>query len=355
MKKLLIILLLFIPSSIKALDVSASSYILMDMDSGRVLIGENIHKIRSVASISKIMTALLAVEDDKLNEKITIGSEINSAYGSAIYIKEGEILTLKELLYGLMLRSGNDASLSIAKNVGGSVENFVNLMNKRAEKLGMTNTIFSNPNGLDETDGNYSTAYDMAILTSVAMKNKIYREIVKTKKHILKTNMNTYSWDNKNKLLRIYKYSTGGKTGYTIKAKRTLVNTASRNNMNLVVVTLNDGNDFSDHIDLFEYAFSKYNKYQIVKKGDIEIIDSYYKNYTYYVKNNFDYLLDKTEKDNIIIKFVIEKKRDIKSDMEIGKLQVYLADEIIHEEKIYIKKEKEKISLFDKIKSWFRL
>ena len=258
MKKLVLILLLLIPINIKAYSSSASSVVLMDMDSLNVIYGKNMHEIRSVASISKIMTAITAIENADINSTVTIGEEITASYGSGIYIKQGEEITLEALLYGLMLRSGNDAALAIANYVGGDVDNFVLMMNEKAKEIGMKNSTFNNPHGLDENGGNLSTAYDMALLTSYAMQNETYRKIVSTKKYTLKTNMNYYSWINKHKLLHAYNYVTGGKTGFTDIAKRTLVTTASKDNVNLVVVTLNDGNDFLDHINLFEEAFNNY-------------------------------------------------------------------------------------------------
>ena len=165
MKKILVLLLLLIPIKVGAIETSATSAILMDQDSNRILYAKDIHNVRSVASISKIMTAIVAIENGKLEKKITIGDEIDKAYGSGIYIKKGEKLTLENLLYGLMLRSGNDAALAIAHNVGGSVSKFVEMMNEMANKIGMKNTTFNNPSGLDEEDGNFSTAYDMALLT----------------------------------------------------------------------------------------------------------------------------------------------------------------------------------------------
>ena len=203
MKKIVLLLLFLIPINIKAIDTSATSSILMDMNSNRILYEKNIHSIRSIASISKIMTAIIAIESGKLNDKVIIGSEIKTSYGSGIYIKEGEVLTLKDLLYGLMLRSGNDAALAIAKYVGGSVDKFVDLMNKKAKELKMTNTTFNNPSGLDQNKGNYSTAYDMALLTSYAMKLDDYKKITSTKKYTLTTNKNTYVWINKNKFLSL--------------------------------------------------------------------------------------------------------------------------------------------------------
>lgn len=353
MKKFILFLILLFPACIKAIDISATSAILMDMDSGRILYGKNINNIRSVASISKIMTGILAVESDKLDEEVIIGDEIDGSYGSGIYIKKGEKMTIRDLTYGLMLRSGNDASLAIAHHTSGSIDKFVKLMNQKAKQLNMRNTTFNNPNGLDEDKGNYSTAYDMALLTSYAMKNEDYREIVKTKKYTLKTNLNVYSWTNKNKLLRTYKYTTGGKTGFTVKARRTLVTTASLNNLNLVVVTLNDGNDFKDHMDLFDYAFDNYKSYEILKKGSINIPgEKYYKGYSFYIKNEYRYPLSKEEKDNIIIKYELEKIRNIKNNIKVGIVKVYLGDEQLYSEDIYIKKKEAKKNFWISIKEW---
>ena len=227
MKKIILIaILLLFPLSVLGLESNGQCTILMDQDSGRILYAKDVNTVRSVASISKIMTAILAIESKKLDDIVEIGEEINGSYGSGIYIKVGEKMRLRDLVYGLMLRSGNDAALAIAHYVGGSVSKFVEMMNEKAKEIGMKNTTFSNPSGLDNEKGNYSTAYDMAILTKYAMQNEEYRKIVGTKKYVIKTNMNTYVWNNKNKLLSLYKYTTGGKTGFTEIAKRTLVSTA---------------------------------------------------------------------------------------------------------------------------------
>lgn len=356
MKKFLLLLLVMIPINICAIETSARSAILMDTDSNRILYEKNIHEVRSVASISKIMTAVVAIESGKLNDKVIVGDEIGKAYGSGIYIKVGEELTLKDLLYGLMLRSGNDAALAIAKYVGGSVEDFVTMMNDKAKKIGMKNTTFNNPSGLDQEKGNYSTAYDMAILTSYAMKLEDYKTITSTKKYTLTTNKNTYSWINKNKLLSIYKYTTGGKTGFTEIAKRTLVSTASKDNTNLVVVTLNDGNDWQDHQNLFEYGFANYTNLKMLSKGKLNIYDEkYYDDYELYIKNDYSYLIQNSEQNNLIFKYELEKKRNIKDGDEAGVLSIYLADKKIHEEVIFAKEllKQEKESFFAKIKDWF--
>jgi D-alanyl-D-alanine carboxypeptidase len=325
------------PNKVNAININASSAILMDIDSHRILYSKDIHNIRSVASISKVMTAILAIESGKLDEEVVIGEEINKAYGSGIYIKTGEKLKLRDLIYGLMLRSGNDAALAIANFVSKDTESFVKLMNEKANEIGMNDTTFNNPSGLDEEKGNYSSAYDMALLMSYAYKNDDFKKITGTKKYTLKTNMNTYVWNNKNKLLSSYKYTTGGKTGYTKIAKRTLVTTASKNGLNLVVVTLNDGNDWNDHKNLFEYGFNNYKKHQILNKNNFKIDnEKYYKNYNLYIKNNYYYPTDITEEENITIKINLKKIRKIKNNTKVGEAIIYLGDKKLHMEDIFI-------------------
>lgn len=352
MKKLLL-LLLIVPFNVKAYDTYATSAIIMDMDSNNVIYSDNINAVRSVASISKIMTAIVAIENADVNDMVVIGDEILSAYGSGIYIKQGEELSLEDLLYGLMLRSGNDAALAIAKYVGGDVDNFVNMMNDKAVEIGMKNTTFNNPHGLDVDGGNLSTAYDMALLTSYAMKNDEYKKIVATKKYTLKTNMNYYSWINKNKLLHSHNFITGGKTGFTDVARRTLVTTASMDNINLVVVTLNDGNDFNDHIKLYEEAFSNYKNYQILEKGEINIIDENYYLDSLYIENSFYYTLPKNVNNEVLLNFKLDKKTEYDSGDKVGVVDVIINGKSVHTEEIYILRKCEELNFWAKLKAWF--
>lgn len=354
---LFIVIPLFFPIKTMAFETSATSSILLDMDSQRILYSKDIHNKRSVASISKIMTAILAIESGKLEDVVLVGDEVLKSYGSGIYIKQGEHIKLIDLIYGLMLRSGNDAALAIANYVGGSVDNFVKLMNEKAIDLGMKNSEFNNPSGLDEEKGNYSTAYDMALLTSYAMKNETYKQIVSTKKYKVKTDLNYYGWTNKNKLLFSYKYSTGGKTGFTEIAKRTLVTTASKDNFNLVAVTLNDGNDFEDHRNLFEEAFSSFTNYEILKKGDLSIPgENYYKNCKLYLTESFSYPFLEQEKKFITIKYELNKLRSFDNGEVVGMTKVFVNNEQIKELPIYVLKQDEepKSSFFQKIIDWFK-
>lgn len=328
----------------------------MDTDNNRILYAENAHYTQSVASISKIMTAIVVIENIDIKKQITVGDEILKAHGSGIYVKQGEKISIEDLLYGLMLRSGNDAALVLAKNTSGSIGKFVQKMNEKAQEIGMKDTTFNNPSGLDEEDkGNISSAYDMALLMSYAMQNEDFKTITKTKERTVKTNKNVYKWTNKNKLLNTYKYTTGGKTGFTKKAKRTLVSTATKNGLNLTVVTINDGSDWKDHTSLYEEAFKKYTSYTFIDKGNITVLgETYYKNNTLYIKKDFKYPLLETEKDAVKIKYKLEKKRTFQDNEKVGTINLYIGDKKVNSQNIYINKEKQKSqTFFQKIKARF--
>lgn len=345
-KMVLLFVILIIPIKVFSLNVTATSSILMDMGSKRILYASNIHDVRSVASISKVMTAILAIESGKLDNVVVVGEEIKEAYGSAVYLQIGEEITLRDLVYALMLRSGNDAAMVIAQYVGEG--EFVEMMNSKAQEIGMKNTTFNNPCGLDEEAGNYSTAYDMALLTSYAMQLEEYKDIVNTKMYSLKTNKNSYVWFNKHKLLGVNDYITGGKTGFTKKAKRTLITTASKDNLNLVAVTLNDGNDFKDHLDMLEYGFENYINYLILKKGKLNVYDDiYYGVYDLSIKNDIYYPV--SSEDDILIKYQLEEKP---KEGEAGHVLLIVNGEEVKREIIFSKKiiEKDKKSLLDWIK-----
>ena len=234
--------------------LSASSAVLMDRESGRVLYEKNAREQRSIASITKLMTALVAVElHPDLSATVTIRREWTGAEGSSMYLRPGEEVTLEALLYGLLLSSGNDAALAVAGYCGGDVESFVAQMNKKAAQLGMNDTHFANPSGLDDPD-HYSTAYDMAILARAVLEREELRAIVSTRSiHIAGRSLT-----NHNKLLWRYEGCTGLKTGYTDEAGRTLVSSALREGQELIAVTLNAPNDWADHAALFDYGFATY-------------------------------------------------------------------------------------------------
>ena len=357
MKKILLFIFLFLIgiNYCNASTSSAYEYILMDQTTGRIIEGKNYNSPALIASITKIMTCVLAIESNKLDNIVTVDETILESYGSGIYIEVGEELTLRDLLYGLMLRSGNDAALMVAKYVEGTVEDFVKQMNNKAKDIGMTNTIFNNPSGLDNTDsGNYSTAYDMALLTRYAMKYKEYQDIVKTKSYTLKTNKKTYIWKNKNKLLN-YDYITGGKTGYTEKAKRTLVSTASYNNMDFIVVTIRDSDDWNTHLDLYEYAFNNYTAYKVLNKKKFNVIGDTYYNGTFYIKNDVYIPFKNNETKALISKIALEKLSNYKTGDQVGYQYIYLGNELLYTENIYIdtsNTKKKNKTIFDYIKEF---
>lgn len=342
--------------------VSARNAILMDQLTGRILFEKNAHEKRKIASITKIMTAIIAIESGKLDEIVTVSNHAVGVEGSSIYLTKGEKIKLEDLVYGLMLRSGNDAAVAIAEHVGGSLEGFVFLMNEKAEQIGMKNTHFSNPHGLDDHEDHYSTAYDMALLTKYAMRNETYRKISGTKIHRAKSPDGSWyrTWKNKNRLLtELYQYCTGGKTGYTKKAKRTLVTTASKNGMELIAVTLNGPDDWNDHIAMYETAFSQYDYIKILSEGEIESIkDPAYKNKVY-IKRDVIYPLTKKETEQIKVHFDLmkPKKKWRKNDREVpeivGKVVIYLNEYPIQQLPVYFEHEVRPSSLFDKFSELF--
>lgn len=258
---------LFLPVRVAA--VSAEKCIVVDAVTGRILYEKNADERSLIASTTKIMTALVICEQCNVLDRMRIPKEAVGIEGSSMYLREGEILTLQELLYGLMLSSGNDAAVALAIYCGGTVEGFAGLMNDKARALGMTGTQFENPNGLD-SPGHYSTARDLGILASYAMKNPIFAKTVSTKT----VTIGSRCLRNHNKLLWQVEGADGIKTGYTRAAGRILVSSAIRDGRRLICVTINDPDDWRDHASLLEDGFSRYNVQRIVTKGDcVAVVD----------------------------------------------------------------------------------
>lgn len=262
----LLLFTLFCPVSLaaEAPQVSAASAVVMDVDTGRVLYEKDAHTRRLIASTTKLMTALVAVESTPDLDKIIQVKAEYQAEGSSMYLRVGEELTLRDLLYGLLLTSGNDAALAIAGGCAGDVETFVGWMNRRAEELGMRDTHFANPNGLDDEE-HYASAYDMALLGREFMNNQVLAEIAATRSATAAGR----SLVNHNKLLWRYEGCTGLKTGYTDAAGRTLVSSAERSGQRLVCVTLNDRDDWNDHMALLDYCFETYPIFPLARAGKV--------------------------------------------------------------------------------------
>ena len=340
---ILFLLLTVLPHQTLALGVSARTAILIEQESGRILYEKDAHKKMRIASITKIMTAILAIESGKLNETVTVSERAIQAEGSSLYLQKGEKIKLEDLVYGLMLRSGNDSGVAIAEHVGGSLEGFVVMMNQKAQEIGMTNTHFSNPHGLDDHEDHYSTAYDMAILTQYAMQNETYRKISSTKVYRAPNPNEKWDrvWRNKNKLLTsMYKYSTGGKTGYTVRAKRTLVSTASKDGMNTIVVTLNDPDDWTDHMNLHNYAFEQYDLVKLKGQGTLNKIGNDFYKGKVFIKRDIVYPLTTKEQSKVKIDIQLQKpERDWKKVENVpnvvGELSVKIANKNVANVPVY--------------------
>ena len=260
MRKMMVLLLCAVllltgtqPCRAEEISISAESAILMDADTGEVLYEKNADRRMLIASTTKILTALVALEQGGLRKEITVTAD-HMVEGSSMYLAVGETVTAEELLYGLLLCSGNDAALALADVCCGSVETFVAQMNRKAQEIGMVNSSFANPNGLDAEE-HYSTARDMAYLAAAAAEDPTFVRLCST----IQVSAANRTMSNHNRLLREVEGCIGMKTGYTMAAGRTLVTCAVRDGRTLVAVTLNDGDDWADHKALYAYGFHKIN------------------------------------------------------------------------------------------------
>lgn len=253
---------LFCPvSHAQAVSTSAQAAILMECASGRVLYAQNELEPRSIASITKLVTALTAVElCPDVDAPVQVDPAAVGAEGSSMYLRPGEVLPLRDLLYGLLLRSGNDAAMAIAIHCAGDVERFAAAMNRTAQRLGMERSHFVNPSGL-EAEGHYSCAYDMALCARAVLAHPLLAQIAATRS----VTLGDRTIQNHNKLLWRYEGCVGLKTGFTKKAGRTLVSAATRGETTLIAVTLNDGADWADHTALLDYGFAHWRSHLLAR------------------------------------------------------------------------------------------
>ena len=272
----------------------------MDATTGRCLYEKDADSRSLIASTTKIMTALIVCEQCNVLDRMRIPKEAVGVEGSSIYLKEGEVLTVQELLYGMMLHSGNDAATALAIYCGGTVQGFAELMNDKARLLGMKNSHFVNPHGLDAPE-HYSTARDLAILAAHAMSNPIFAQTVSTKT----VKIGDRALRNHNKLLWQVEGADGVKTGFTKAAGRLLVSSAQRQGRRLVAVTIDDGNDWVDHAHLLNQGFSDYQLCQIVKEGQclgtVEVFSGDAQRVNVLAAEDFSYALAENEKPHIIL------------------------------------------------------
>lgn len=335
LKKLFLISVILIFVQHTAYAISAESAVLIDGDSGRILYEKNAYERRGMASTTKIMTALVVLENAKLDDVVNVSYNASITEGSSMYLKANEKITVEGLLYGLMLNSGNDAATALAEHTSGNIEKFAELMNKKAKEIGMKNTSFANPHGLDN-ENHYSTAYDMALLTKYAMENKNFKIIVGTKSKIIQTQGGEYKYlTNHNKLLSMYQYCSGVKTGFTKKCGRCLVSFSEKNGVKLITITLNAPNDWNDHISLYDEYFNIYKRYNIVNNNDyiatINVENSDENNLKLYSSKAINLTLTPEEYNDLDIEYKYNDtvNAPIYKGQIMGKINVILNNKII--------------------------
>ena len=254
---------------------NAKAAVLIDARSGAVLYEKNSKTRLPMASTTKIMTAICVIENSSPEDVVIISKNASLTEGSSIYLTEGESMTVKDLLYGLMLESGNDAATALAEGVFGSVESCLECMNKKAHSLGLVDTNFANPHGLDD-EKHYTTAYELALITRNAMENDFFRELVMTKSYVAAGKNDRY-FSNHNRLLRSYPKATGVKTGYTSRAGRCLVSASCDENEEYIAVTLDDSLDWQDHKDMHTFAFDTFEGFEIADKDNFFVYGNFSK------------------------------------------------------------------------------
>ena len=333
MKRTIFLLLFLIvftqPLQIRAFELSAESAVLIDAETGRVIYSKNSRERMGMASTTKIMTALVALDKYNPDDVVTASYKASNTEGSSIYLKPGEKMSLEHVLYGLMLASGNDASVAISEHIAGNEYTFVEYMNRKAANLNLLDTHFENPNGLSH-ENHYTTAYDLSQITREALKNEKFRQVVSTKNKVLKSlsGENDRYIKNHNKLLWQYDGCIGVKTGFTKKDGRCLVSAAEKDGITLIAVTLNAPDDWNDHKKLFDYGFSNLTHKRVIRKGE--------KAKTVNVNNgvlgSVDCIFSKEisvsvkKEENVLVKLFVPEVVDapVKEGQQIGFAKVYV-------------------------------
>ena len=325
---------------VSAAGSSAKAMCVLDKDSHRILYSKNANEQLPMASTTKVVTAITAIENCKdLNQVITVNNNAVGVEGTSIYLRKTEQISVMDLLYGLMLRSGNDSATALAYHIAGGVGEFAGLMNNLAKKVGANNSHFANPHGLDNPN-HYTTAYDLALITCYALNNPIFKQIVSTKSHVIPaTNVSDKRYlTNKNRLLSSLNGCCGVKTGFTSKAGRCLVSACERENQTTVCVVLNCGPMFEESADLLESSFADYTYTKLIDKNK-QIYNEYVTDTAngrlyLYAKDDFYYPLKSGEQDKIKLAYNV-KLDDAKQGAVVGKIDIFLDNQLINSTKLY--------------------
>lgn len=372
MKKILVFIIVIsilfcsisIPVFAQDIAVSAQSAVLIEAKTDKVIFSKNENEKRPVASTTKIMTVLLCLESGSLDEQFVVDPEAIKVEGSSMGLVEGDIVTKRALCYGMLLPSGNDAANATAIKIAGSYEAFAQMMNSRAKEIGMENTYFVTPSGLDE-NGNGSTAYDMALLASEALKNADFRAICSQSTAKLSYGNPPYDrWlKNSNKLLNYYNGCIGIKTGFTDDAGRCLISAAERDGVTLICVTLKDPNDWSDHTKMFDYGFTVIKNYDLTVPNEpskINLVGGYTDTLTVTAAEQPKASLIADDLNKVTSKVVLKKfiYAPVHNGDIVGEIKYYLDNKEIESVPLVLKESAEanlitiNPSFFDKIKNF---
>ncbi len=344
------------------ISISSAAAIVMEVSTGRILYSKNITEKRKIASTTKLMTAMVVLDNCDTSKATVISKKAAGVGGSEVGIKAGEEITVEALLYGLMLESGNDCAVALAECAGGSVEKFVELMNRKAKDIGAYNTNYSNPHGLD-TEENYCTAYDLALIAKETLKYPKLQEVIGTKQIEIKMGKTNKYLANTNRLLHTYEYCTGGKTGFTNGANMCLVTFGEKNGMQIITVVLGgetSNERFNDGKRLMEYAFNTYSLEDISEQIKWYISIPVYKGriqkYERYIADNLVYPLKEGEKEEIYVKQSLLPI--ITAPMEkgsiLGDIAMYIAEERIYLTEVVLEEDIQKNTVLDYMKNGIR-
>ncbi len=317
------VLFLF-PMNVYASDCSATSAVVIDADTGIILYEKNAYEERAIASTTKIITALIAIESNRLNEQVKITAPMLKTEGTSLGLREGDKLTLYDLVTGMMLTSGNDSANAVAYFISGSIEGFSVIMNRRAAEIGMKNSFFVTPSGLD-AENHHSTAYDMALLTAAAVKSDVFCEIVSKKSAEITIGQNKITVYNHNKLLAMDENFFGVKTGFTKKAGRCLVSAKKYEGNKLICVTLNAPDDWNDHKILLKECESKYRKTEVSSSVKIPAVGAQKNEISVSLKKEY-YLLEDV---NVKLYYYPFVYAPVKKGDKIGTACVYYHNKLL--------------------------
>ncbi len=337
---------------------SAKSMVVIEKESNRLIYSKNENEKLPMASTTKIVTALTVLENcDNLDEVVNVDDRAIGIPGTSIYLMKGEKLTVRELLYGMMLVSGNDAATALAYHISENLEDFCKLMKKTAESAGAYNSSFSNPHGLDEM-GHFTTALDLALITSKALKNPVFAQIVSTKECTISGNDKTpiRYLKNKNRLLNSFNGATGVKTGFTDDAGRCFVGSAKKDETEFICVVLNCNLMFEECSTLLNKALNKYKLVELIPSynyiKNIDVVDGREDSIKVYSRKSFSYPLSDEEQNMIIYEYELPDNviAPIEKDDIVGRFNIYLNNELLFSENVYAMEEVESINILENIK-----